>query len=179
MRRAPPHRYASVAFHALCFVRASNSLSGCRDLRSLAALYGCCAGRQLVPGPGSAAVQACNEAVNLKARQIVWKPATAQNPCGWRSARLNPFGLQTMVLHLPGGCGTVTCDRSVLCCSSSVVEHSLGKGEAESSILSCSTIFSLEKSGLGQTIQKNAAKARHGCVPISPTRLLPAARFPK
>ena len=27
------------------------------------------------------------------------------------------------------------------CCSSSVVEHSLGKGEVESSILSCSTIF--------------------------------------
>jgi hypothetical protein len=26
------------------------------------------------------------------------------------------------------------------CCSSSVVEHSLGKGEVESSILSCSTI---------------------------------------
>ncbi len=26
-------------------------------------------------------------------------------------------------------------------CSSSVVEHSLGKGEVESSILSCSTIF--------------------------------------
>jgi hypothetical protein len=28
-------------------------------------------------------------------------------------------------------------------CSSSVVEHSLGKGEVESSILSCSTIISL------------------------------------
>ena len=28
------------------------------------------------------------------------------------------------------------------CCSSSVVEHSLGKGEVESSILSCSTINS-------------------------------------
>ena len=27
------------------------------------------------------------------------------------------------------------------CCSSSVVEHSLGKGEVESSILSCSTII--------------------------------------
>jgi hypothetical protein len=27
------------------------------------------------------------------------------------------------------------------CCSSSVVEHSLGKGEVESSILSCSTIY--------------------------------------
>ena len=31
-----------------------------------------------------------------------------------------------------------------VCCSSSVVEHSLGKGEVESSILSCSTIFSSE-----------------------------------
>ena len=32
------------------------------------------------------------------------------------------------------------------CCSSSVVEHSLGKGEVESSILSCSTINSSELS---------------------------------
>jgi hypothetical protein len=32
------------------------------------------------------------------------------------------------------------------CCSSSVVEHSLGKGEVESSILSCSTINSFELS---------------------------------
>ncbi len=36
--------------------------------------------------------------------------------------------------------------RKVLRCSSSVVEHSLGKGEVESSILSCSTINSQGKS---------------------------------
>ena len=33
-------------------------------------------------------------------------------------------------------------EDALRCCSSSVVEHSLGKGEVESSILSCSTIFS-------------------------------------
>jgi hypothetical protein len=45
------------------------------------------------------------------------------------------------------------CERRValdapwpVCCSSSVVEHSLGKGEVESSILSCSTIIFLSKS---------------------------------
>ncbi len=37
---------------------------------------------------------------------------------------------------------TVACvRRDPVCCRSSVVEHSLGKGEVESSILSGSTIF--------------------------------------
>ena len=35
------------------------------------------------------------------------------------------------------------------CCSSSVVEHSLGKGEVESSILSCSTIFPFNIKSMG------------------------------
>ncbi len=49
--------------------------------------------------------------------------------------------IATRVLHLRAGYGTVFRAGRYLRCSSSVVEHSLGKGEVESSILSCSTIF--------------------------------------
>ena len=46
--------------------------------------------------------------------------------------------------------------RASECCSSSVVEHSLGKGEVESSILSCSTIISMT---YGETADRRRNRA--------------------
>ena len=60
-----------------------------------------------------------------------------------------------MVLNHRPGCGRFT-RLDIFRCSSSVVEHSLGKGEVESSILSCSTIKSLENS----RVSRNPPKER-------------------
>ncbi len=65
-----------------------------------------------------------------------------------------PLQSRTRVLHLRAGYGTVFRAGRYLRCSSSVVEHSLGKGEVESSILSCSTIKSLENSGVSRNPPK-------------------------
>ena len=46
-----------------------------------------------------------------------------------------------------GGARRTAASAKVRCCSS-VVEHSLGKGEVESSILSCSTIYLNKNNGL-------------------------------
>ena len=53
-------------------------------------------------------------------------------------------------------------------CSSSVVEHPLGKGEAESSILSCSTTY------LPDFIEKNTgSRAEHSLFPKEQNAIIP------
>ncbi len=85
---------------------------------------------------------------------------------GWLAlvARPATFGAcnsgRQEVLRVPGCCGTVP---RIARCSSSVVEHSLGKGEVESSILSCSTILTPAAQGGGSKIVEEGDQGQASC----------------
>ena len=68
---------------------------------------------------------------------------TRRGPQTWEPSRaaLTRFPPPCLGLPAVAGSRSVSWAASLGCCSSSVVEHSLGKGEVESSILSCSTII--------------------------------------
>src|SRR5215475_4697469 len=113
-------------------------------------------------------------ALAWRSRRILLEPSTFYSPvaASWgRIVGLSPVLAQWGGLWQEPAArdGFVKADSVFVhaCCRSSVVEHSLGKGEVDSSILSGSTMR-CEPAPLTTSLHPAAKCARFGCVPSLP-----------